>query len=272
KRDTRHCRRGSAARHVVRLSLRKCVCVYRGDSPALFLERIAHRPGSRLAQQLQHLGAGYMEGDAAPDGGLRTAMGALHANHGASAPHGRLSHRKRHSGVCGESATGVSDELERFWAARGNVMASHEQLIVQRRRRDHRDSAEHLARQLSHGFDAVRYLSAAGCGFRCANQLWFPNHSIATAQGVHAARSGHFRLGQPERCSSEYGDGCEPLREDIAALTPSHVVSALNLSGIDRSFGNGTLFTWTTGVERKIGNLTADASYVGTAAEKLPRF
>jgi hypothetical protein len=59
--------------------------------------------------------------------------------------------------------------------------------------------------------------------------------------------------------------------KDVAALTPSGVVSALNLSGIDRSFGNGTLFTWTAGLERKFGNLTADASYVGTAAEKLPR-
>ena len=59
--------------------------------------------------------------------------------------------------------------------------------------------------------------------------------------------------------------------QDIAALTPSHVVSALTLSAIDRSFGNATLFTWAAGLERKIGGLTADASYVGTAAEKLPR-
>jgi hypothetical protein len=48
-------------------------------------------------------------------------------------------------------------------------------------------------------------------------------------------------------------------------------VSALNLSGIDRSFGNGTLYTWTAGVERKFGNLTGDAGYVGTASAKLPR-
>ena len=59
--------------------------------------------------------------------------------------------------------------------------------------------------------------------------------------------------------------------QDVAALSPSHVVSALNLSGIDRSFGNATLFTWTLGLERKLGNLTADASYVGTASERLPR-
>jgi hypothetical protein len=62
------------------------------------------------------------------------------------------------------------------------------------------------------------------------------------------------------------------FEKDMAALTPGGAVSALNLSGIDPSFGNGTLFTWTLGLKRKFGNLTADAAYVGTAAEKLPRF
>jgi hypothetical protein len=60
--------------------------------------------------------------------------------------------------------------------------------------------------------------------------------------------------------------------KDVAALTPGHVVSALNLSGIDRSFDNATLYTWTVGLERKFGNLVGDAAYVGTAAEKLPRY
>ena len=59
--------------------------------------------------------------------------------------------------------------------------------------------------------------------------------------------------------------------KDMANLTDSGAVSALNLSGIDRSFTNATLFTWTAGLERKFGNLTADANYVGTAAERLPR-
>ena len=59
--------------------------------------------------------------------------------------------------------------------------------------------------------------------------------------------------------------------QDVAALTPGHVVSALALSGIDRSFSNATLYTWTLGLERKFGNLVGDAAYVGTAAEKLPR-
>jgi hypothetical protein len=60
--------------------------------------------------------------------------------------------------------------------------------------------------------------------------------------------------------------------KDLAKLTAGQVVSALNLSGIDRSFNNATLYTWTAGVERKFGNLTADASYVGTAGVKLPRY
>jgi hypothetical protein len=62
------------------------------------------------------------------------------------------------------------------------------------------------------------------------------------------------------------------FEKDMAALTPDGVVSALNLSGINPSFGNGTLFTWTLGLERKLGNLDADVAYVGTAAEKLPRY
>jgi hypothetical protein len=48
-------------------------------------------------------------------------------------------------------------------------------------------------------------------------------------------------------------------------------VSPLGLSGIDRSFGNGTLSTWTAGLERAFGTLTADINYVGTAGVKLPR-
>ena len=58
--------------------------------------------------------------------------------------------------------------------------------------------------------------------------------------------------------------------QELAALTPGGPVSDLGLSGIDPSFGNATLYTWTLGLEHKLGGLTADATYVGTAAEKLP--
>ncbi len=60
------------------------------------------------------------------------------------------------------------------------------------------------------------------------------------------------------------------FQRDLAALT--HVSTPLNLSGIDRSFGNATMYTWTLGLEQKLGNLTADAAYVGTASERLPRW
>jgi hypothetical protein len=59
--------------------------------------------------------------------------------------------------------------------------------------------------------------------------------------------------------------------QKVAELTAGNVVSDLNLSGVDRSFGNAELYTWTAGVERSFGNLTADANYVGTASEHLPR-
>jgi hypothetical protein len=60
-------------------------------------------------------------------------------------------------------------------------------------------------------------------------------------------------------------------QKDLASVTESGAVSALNLSGVDGRFGDGTLYTWTLGAERKFANLTADLGYVGTSAEKLPR-
>ncbi|MFZ0661540.1 MAG: TonB-dependent receptor [Acidobacteriaceae bacterium] len=60
-------------------------------------------------------------------------------------------------------------------------------------------------------------------------------------------------------------------QNDLAALSPGHQLSLLNLSGIDRRFGNGFLQTWTLGLERQIGGLTANVAYVGTAASGLPR-
>ncbi len=59
--------------------------------------------------------------------------------------------------------------------------------------------------------------------------------------------------------------------KDIAALSQSGVVSDLNLSGIDRSFSNARLYTWTAGFEKRVGALTADANYVGTTSNHLPR-
>jgi hypothetical protein len=61
------------------------------------------------------------------------------------------------------------------------------------------------------------------------------------------------------------------FEQELAALTPGGVVSDIAINGMDEHFGNGTLYTWTAGLERKFGNLTANASYVGTEAQKLPR-
>jgi hypothetical protein len=88
-----------------------------------------------------------------------------------------------------------------------------------------------------------------------------------TPEGVNIFASGKTKSVAPDTVMD-----VNRYEQDVAALTPNGVVSALNLSAIDRSFTNGTLYTWTAGLERKIGNLTADASYVGTAAEKLPRY
>ncbi|MGA7157508.1 MAG: hypothetical protein WBY53_11700 [Acidobacteriaceae bacterium] len=60
-------------------------------------------------------------------------------------------------------------------------------------------------------------------------------------------------------------------QQDLAALAPGHQLSLLNLSAIDRRFGNGELGTWTLGMERAFRALTVDIAYVGTSAYHLPR-
>lgn len=59
--------------------------------------------------------------------------------------------------------------------------------------------------------------------------------------------------------------------KDLAAVTPSHQITPLNLAGIDRGFGNAWLDTWTVSLEREFDSITATAAYVGTTGEKLPR-
>lgn len=87
-----------------------------------------------------------------------------------------------------------------------------------------------------------------------------------TPAGVDILASGNSKDVKPNTVMD-----VDRYEKDIAALTPGYAVSDLNLSGIDPSFGDAWLYTWTAGVERKLGNLTADASYVGTAGVKLPR-
>jgi hypothetical protein len=61
------------------------------------------------------------------------------------------------------------------------------------------------------------------------------------------------------------------FEKDLARVTSSGAVSPLNLSGVAANWDNASLYTWTTGVERRFGNLAADLAYVGTTATHLPR-
>ena len=112
-----------------------------------------------------------------------------------------------------------------------------------------------------------RLLSASNAPIQYGFQITpsqLPN--TYTPQGVNIFASGKTNTVAPNTVMD-----VNRYEQDVAALTPNGAVSALNLSAIDRSFSNGALYTWTAGLERKFGNLTADAAYVGTAAEKLPR-
>ena len=80
-----------------------------------------------------------------------------------------------------------------------------------------------------------------------------------------------FPTGQTNTVAPNTVMDVDRYEQDVAALTPGHVVSDLELSSVDPDFKNGTLYTWTAGVERSFGNLTGSASYVGTAAQNLPR-
>jgi hypothetical protein len=80
-----------------------------------------------------------------------------------------------------------------------------------------------------------------------------------------------FASGDPKKVPANTVMDVNRYQNDLAALSPGHQLSLLNLSGIDRRFGDGFLQTWTLGVERQFGGLTADAAYVGTEAFRLPR-
>src|SRR6202171_2851740 len=77
--------------------------------------------------------------------------------------------------------------------------------------------------------------------------------------------------GDPKKVTANTVMDVNRYQQDLAALTPSHQLSLLSLAGIDRRFGNGYLQTWTLGLERVFGGLTADVAYVGTSAFRLPR-
>ncbi|MGD0014868.1 MAG: TonB-dependent receptor [Bryobacteraceae bacterium] len=60
------------------------------------------------------------------------------------------------------------------------------------------------------------------------------------------------------------------FEQDLAALSPDHRITPLAVAGIARNFRGGYMGTWTAGIEQKIGSVTLNAAYVGTAGIKLP--
>ncbi len=90
--------------------------------------------------------------------------------------------------------------------------------------------------------------------------------NVYTPQGVNIFASGNTKAVPPNTVMD-----LNRYEQDLAALTPSKVVSPLALSSIDPTFGNAWLYTWTLGLERKLGDLVADAAYIGTAGSHLPR-
>jgi hypothetical protein len=60
------------------------------------------------------------------------------------------------------------------------------------------------------------------------------------------------------------------FERDLAALSPGHQITPLNLTAIAPWFRNGYLATWAAGLERKLGALDVNAGYVGTAGIHLP--
>ena len=61
----------------------------------------------------------------------------------------------------------------------------------------------------------------------------------------------------------------ERFERDLSAV--SGQASPLNVQAISREMGNAMLATWSLGLERAVGKITATAGYVGTSAYKLAR-
>jgi hypothetical protein len=87
-----------------------------------------------------------------------------------------------------------------------------------------------------------------------------------TPQGVNV-----FASGNPKKVPPNTVMDVNRYQQDLAALSPGNQLSLLNLSAVDPRFSNALLQTWTLGLERRFGGLTADAAYVGTESSRLPR-
>ena len=79
-----------------------------------------------------------------------------------------------------------------------------------------------------------------------------------------------YATGRPNDVPANTVVDINRLETDFAAL--SGQPTPLNVNAMNRQMGNAGLGTWTLGVEKAIGSVTASASYVGTSAWKLTRF
>ncbi len=86
---------------------------------------------------------------------------------------------------------------------------------------------------------------------------------VYTPDGVDIYKNG------PNRVPANTVLDIARLEQDITAL--SGQPSPLNVAAISQRFGNAQLETWTLGLDRSFGNVTASANYVGTTAYKLAR-
>ncbi len=80
-----------------------------------------------------------------------------------------------------------------------------------------------------------------------------------------------FSSGDPKKVPANTVMDVNRYQTDLAALSPGHQLSLLSINALDRRFDNAFMQTWTLGLERQIGGVTADAAYVGTASFRLPR-
>ncbi len=89
--------------------------------------------------------------------------------------------------------------------------------------------------------------------------------NIYTSTGVNI-----FASGDSKQVPANTVMDVNRFEQDLAALSPSHQVTPLNVTAIAPWFRNGYLATWTAGLERKLGALDLNAGYVGTAGIRLP--
>ena len=88
---------------------------------------------------------------------------------------------------------------------------------------------------------------------------------VYTPQGVNILASGDSKA-VPDNTVWDVNR----FDQDLARLSPSHLISPLNASAIAQNFRNAYLGTWTLTVERSVRGLALSAGYAGTSGMYLP--